>query len=163
MNRDNGDGGGTGNRPSAISCKTEPDRSDTPAYVRWYVCERELVHPKLNLIGFVGLVVLASAVGLGAGYGVWWIAGALWRLQTTLWVAAGVTLLGNLRMLLIGMVKLYQHYAPEKIRRNCMLMPTCSEYCILSLKKYGVVRGCWKTLHRLFHTCTGNEYREDWP
>lgn len=132
-------------------------------YVRWYVHERDLVHPRLNIFSFTGLVLLAAAVGLGLGYLVWLLAGCHWSLTATLWVAGTVTLLGNLRMLFIGLVKLYQHYMPEGIRRNCILLPTCSEYCILALKKYGVIRGCWKTVHRLLHTCVGDDYHTDWP
>ncbi|MBQ6572403.1 MAG: membrane protein insertion efficiency factor YidD, partial [Alistipes sp.] len=31
--------------------------------------------------------------------------------------------------------------------------PTCSEYAILVLQKYGVIRGTWKIYVRLFKTC----------
>lgn len=68
-----------------------------------------------------------------------------------------------LRMAAIGAVKLYQHYAHEDIRRRCLFKPTCSEYAILALKKYGVIIGLIKTYNRLFRKCRGNIYRIDYP
>lgn len=63
----------------------------------------------------------------------------------------------------IGCVRLYQHYAPEHIRRRCMCQPTCSEYAILAVKKYGVIIGLYKTYIRLFRTCGGTVYKIDYP
>ena len=63
----------------------------------------------------------------------------------------------------INAIKLYQHYAPEKIRRKCMLKPTCSEYAIIVLQKYGVVIGSFRILKRLFHTCKSSVYFIDEP
>ncbi len=73
--------------------------------------------------------------------------------------------LGILRMrsIFIGLVHLYQHYAPEDIRRRCLLQPTCSEYMILAIEKYGAVKGAAKGIRRLFFTCRGNIYRIDYP
>lgn len=65
--------------------------------------------------------------------------------------------------LLISIVKLYQHYAPEEIRRKCLYKPTCSEYAILALKKYGLIKGVYKIYVRLFRTCRGIEYGIDYP
>lgn len=64
---------------------------------------------------------------------------------------------------LIGTIRLYQHYAPEEIRRRCLFKPTCSEYAILALQKYGIIIGLFKTYVRLFKKCRGNIYRIDYP
>lgn len=63
----------------------------------------------------------------------------------------------------IGVIKLYQHYAAEKIRRKCLFKPTCSEYAIMAIKKYGLVIGLIKIYIRLFFKCRGNVYRIDYP
>ena len=63
----------------------------------------------------------------------------------------------------IGAIKMYQHYSPEEIRRRCLFKPTCSEYAILAIKKYGVIIGLIKTYKRLFLRCRGNIYRIDYP
>lgn len=60
-------------------------------------------------------------------------------------------------------VKLYQHYASEEIRRRCLLKPTCSEYAIIVLKKYGFLIGGIKIWIRLNYKCRGNVYYIDEP
>lgn len=68
-----------------------------------------------------------------------------------------------LKKALIGIIHLYQHYAPEDIRRRCLFKPTCSEYAILAIQKYGVIIGLFKAYIRLFKKCRGNIYRIDYP
>lgn len=63
----------------------------------------------------------------------------------------------------ISAVHLYQHYAPEHVRRRCLCKPTCSEYAILAVQKYGVLWGGYKTYRRLFKRCRGSIYRMDEP
>lgn len=63
----------------------------------------------------------------------------------------------------IGMIKCYQHYAPEYVRRACVFKPTCSEYAILAIKKYGIIKGCRKIYIRTFKMCKGHIYRIDYP
>ena len=67
------------------------------------------------------------------------------------------------RYAIIGAIKLYQHYAPEEIRRRCLFMPTCSEYTIMAIRKYGTVIGLCKSYFRLFYRCRGNIYMIDYP
>ncbi len=67
------------------------------------------------------------------------------------------------KMAVIGCIKLYQHYAPEEIRRRCLFKPTCSEYAILAINKYGLIIGLYKAYIRLFFKCRGNIYRIDYP
>lgn len=74
-----------------------------------------------------------------------------------------LALLIFLRRILIGIVELYQHYASEDVRRRCLFKPTCSEYTILALKKYGVIIGLYKAYIRIFKKCRGNIYRIDYP
>lgn len=64
---------------------------------------------------------------------------------------------------LIGAIKLYQHYAPEEMRRRCLFMPTCSEYAILAVHKYGLIIGLCKSYYRLVYRCRGNIYQIDYP
>lgn len=67
------------------------------------------------------------------------------------------------RFIVIGIIRLYQHYAPEQIRRRCLFKPTCSEYAILAVLRYGVVLGGVKTFVRLRRRCNGTIYRIDYP
>lgn len=74
-----------------------------------------------------------------------------------------ITGLCCLRMAAIGCIRLYQHYAPENVRRRCLFMPTCSEYAILVIKKYGVIIGMIKTYNRLVKRCRGDVFSIDYP
>jgi putative component of membrane protein insertase Oxa1/YidC/SpoIIIJ protein YidD len=67
------------------------------------------------------------------------------------------------KKIIIELVKIYQHYAPDDVRRKCLLMPTCSEYMILAVQKYGTFRGIYKGIYRLLITCRGTVYRIDYP
>jgi putative component of membrane protein insertase Oxa1/YidC/SpoIIIJ protein YidD len=67
------------------------------------------------------------------------------------------------KRIIIEFVRLYQHYAPEEVRRTCLLMPTCSEYKILAVQKYGALPGLCKGIYRLLITCRGTVYRIDYP
>lgn len=68
-----------------------------------------------------------------------------------------------LKNILIITVKLYQCYAPEEVRRRCLFKPTCSEYTILALKKYGVIIGLYMAYIRVYKKCRGSIYSIDYP
>ena len=55
-----------------------------------------------------------------------------------------------LKRIIICLVRIYQHYAPAAIRNKCRFEPSCSQYMILSLQKYGLWKGLWKGIHRLW-------------
>ena len=74
-----------------------------------------------------------------------------------------IELLFCLKYAVIGVIKLYQHYAPEYIRRRCLFMPTCSEYAIMSVRKYGVIIGSCKSYYRFAYLCRGSIYRIHYP
>jgi putative membrane protein insertion efficiency factor len=77
-----------------------------------------------------------------------------------------ITLIGLLfvsKKAVIGLVRLYQHYAPERIRRKCIFKPTCSEYMILAIEKYGLLKGLYKGINRMFFKCKGFYYSIDYP
>ena len=67
-----------------------------------------------------------------------------------------------LRLFLIKLVRCYQHYAKEELRRFCMCVPSCSEYAVAVLKKYPLPVAVYKTVKRLTKTCDG-EKKIDMP
>jgi putative membrane protein insertion efficiency factor len=73
-----------------------------------------------------------------------------------------VTGILTLRFALIWLVKVYQHYAKSETRLRCCFTPSCSEYAILALKKYGVFVGGIKTVLRLLR-CHSPNGGEDYP
>lgn len=55
-----------------------------------------------------------------------------------------------MKNLLIACIHRYQKKAPYYLRASCRYEPTCSEYMILAIKKYGCIRGVYKGILRLF-------------
>jgi putative membrane protein insertion efficiency factor len=54
-----------------------------------------------------------------------------------------------MKSLILYLIKKYQKYAPARIRRSCRFEPSCSNYMILALDKYGVLLGLRKGIGRL--------------
>lgn len=50
---------------------------------------------------------------------------------------------------LIGLIKLYQMTLSPFIGRSCRYTPTCSNYGIEAIRKYGPIKGSWLTLKRV--------------
>lgn len=78
-------------------------------------------------------------------------------------IATSLTLCILLRRFAIDCIRLYQRYAPESVRRRCILMPSCSDFAILAIKKYGLFFGGILTYYRLYHRCIGTINRIEYP
>lgn len=52
---------------------------------------------------------------------------------------------------LIGLVGLYRRFLSPILGPNCRFRPTCSEYMIQALEKYGFPKGAWLGLRRILH------------
>lgn len=57
-----------------------------------------------------------------------------------------------MKNVLIKLIKLYQKI-PGKFHNNCRFTPTCSNYAIEALEKYGTIKGIFLTIKRLLR-CT---------
>jgi len=49
----------------------------------------------------------------------------------------------------IGLIKLYQLIISPWLGPSCRYTPTCSQYGIEALKKYGLIKGLWLTIKRI--------------
>ena len=49
----------------------------------------------------------------------------------------------------IGLIRLYRIFISPLLGSNCRHTPTCSEYGIIALKKYGVFKGTFLTVKRI--------------
>jgi len=56
------------------------------------------------------------------------------------------TLIGGLFVLLI---KIYQNLLSPLLGAQCRYTPTCSQYGVEAIKKYGAFKGGWLTLKRI--------------
>jgi len=127
-----------------------------------YVLKRELPRPKTNVINvacfFSLLLLVCFAVSMIMKYFFEKI-----PFMLVFMFVFFLIIFILLKKVIIGMVELYQHYMPEFLRRSCLCMPTCSEYMILAVEKYGALKGLRKGLYRLIHTCRGIDYKIDYP
>ena len=53
-------------------------------------------------------------------------------------------------LLFISFILLYQKVAPKKLRQSCRFRPSCSNYMIFAIHKYGVIKGIGKGLNRIY-------------
>jgi putative membrane protein insertion efficiency factor len=51
--------------------------------------------------------------------------------------------------LVIALLRLYKRWISPLLPSACRFYPTCSEYMIEAVKRYGAVRGVWLGLRRL--------------
>ena len=72
-----------------------------------------------------------------------------WWGRLLIYLFAVLLCLFGLRVTLIGTVMLYQRVASEETRSQCRFEPTCSQYMILALRKYGFLIGTIKGLDRI--------------
>ena len=55
-----------------------------------------------------------------------------------------------MKKVLIQIIKVYRKYiSPLKGRPTCIYYPTCSQYAIEALEKYGVVKGTYLAVRRI--------------
>lgn len=51
--------------------------------------------------------------------------------------------------ILILLIRVYQYTLSPLIGRNCRYTPTCSNYGIQAIRKYGAIKGGWLTIKRI--------------
>lgn len=123
--------------------KDEQDPRST-AYVR------KLKRPKISVLRvilfyilfptlvMIALIVILKYLGLST---------------TTTFVIVAIILLTYIlltaKRMFICAIRIYQRYAPDSLRNKCRFEPSCSEYMILAIEKYGLIKGLQKGICRL--------------
>jgi len=109
--------------------------------------------------------IAASALALGI-YLLWEIYAAPPQWQSLFFITVlscyFLLFIISLKRILIFAVTLYQIKASDEVRLRCNFTPSCSEYMILSLNKYGVICGTYKGIKRLLR-CRLPNGGEDYP
>ena len=73
-----------------------------------------------------------------------------------------VCVLLHLKRILVELILIYQKFAPESIRSACVFEPSCSNYTLLAIEKYGALKGFCKGIKRLTR-CHPPNCGEDYP
>ena len=106
---------------------------------RIHFIKRELVRPKINYWIALINVLIPVIVCIIVSY---------WNIH---YAIIGFVLYLSIRLngIIIWIIRLYQRFASDDIRLECVFEPSCSEYMILSINKYGVIYGGFKGINRL--------------
>ena len=51
---------------------------------------------------------------------------------------------------IVHLIRRYQELAPDRVRKSCRFEPTCSNYMLKAIEKYGVSIGLYRGVKRLF-------------
>jgi len=94
-----------------------------------------------------GFVISSAVVCMCPSVGNYWL--ALGDMSTI--ALAVITARRNVVLAIL----LYQRYAPEHVRGRCAMTPSCSEYALLAIDRYGLLRGATMVWSRLRHRCDG--------
>lgn len=64
------------------------------------------------------------------------------------------------RRIVIGLIRLYQAGIAPLLPAACRYTPSCSEYAVIAVRRFGTARGCWLGLRRIFrcHPFGGRGY-----
>lgn len=54
-----------------------------------------------------------------------------------------------LSRLLIALIRFYKHYISPLTPQACRYTPTCSQYTLEAIQKYGALRGTWLGIKRI--------------
>lgn len=49
----------------------------------------------------------------------------------------------------LAAIRGYQRYISPLLPDACIYIPTCSQYAVEAIEKYGVVKGCWLGVRRV--------------
>ena len=55
----------------------------------------------------------------------------------------------NVKHILIALVKFYRKYISPLTPPTCRYVPTCSQYALEALEKYGALKGGWLVVKRI--------------
>ncbi len=66
-------------------------------------------------------------------------------------------------LLAISLVRVYQICISPFLGRNCRYVPSCSQYYILAVQKYGLISGSVRGLFRILRCHPWSPVGEDYP
>jgi putative membrane protein insertion efficiency factor len=54
-----------------------------------------------------------------------------------------------MRRFVLGVIRTYRYAVSPLLGQRCRFYPTCSEYAMTSIERFGLTRGSWMTLRRV--------------
>ena len=136
--------------------------AEDPSDPRSWNYQRKLVRPKIR---WARILLFAFLLLSGAGCVYLLLTKLTLSPAAALGFAAAfalVVFLIHLKRICICLVQIYQRYAPASIRNKCRFEPSCSQYMILALQKYGLWQGLRMGIGRL-KRCNAKDGGFDYP
>ncbi|NMP20919.1 membrane protein insertion efficiency factor YidD [Sulfobacillus sp. DSM 109850] len=54
-----------------------------------------------------------------------------------------------MKYVVLGLIRVYQRYVSPMTPPSCRYVPTCSQYAVESVSKYGALKGSWLAIRRI--------------
>lgn len=128
--------------------------------------ERILLRPIIHWGRAVRKIVLYVSLSLTTSMLIWYLISVFLNVNMPLipaFLAAFIAPILLCRVqIIVFLVRIYQRYAPAEMRLACRFEPSCSEYMLLSVEKYGFFRGVWNGLRRIIR-CRAPNGGIDYP
>ena len=113
--------------------------------------KRNNVRPKLHIWRVLLYALIVLSVSTVLSLFIYELSKSLlWSILTGGFLIFSVVII-FIKHVFIWLVKLYQKLAPDCIRNRCRFEPSCSQYMILAVEKYGFLKGFikgWKRIKR---------------
>lgn len=143
-----------------VSDSSDPERDpNDPRSINY---KRVHSYPKIKWLKIILCVVTTLLIASGIGL---LLHHFFENLYLSIFIPIGFIVLMaliHIKSIVILIVELYQNFAPLKVRERCRFYPSCSDYMILSLKKYGFIKGFIKGVKR-FRRCKYPNGGFDYP
>ena len=111
--------------------------------------KRILIRPRINWLLFVTWLIcpIILCVLVFTAYMLWQYSPE-YNLPIMIIIVLTYLVCTAKRMIIFS-IRVYQRYAPDSIRLKCRFEPSCSEYMIQSIQKYGLIKGLVRGMKRL--------------
>ena len=128
--------------------------------IRNYVLHHPLSRPYIPWTRIISIVALCEGLLL---CGIFLLDLKAWQMSLLADAYHSAILIVCGKPLFSTVIKIYQRYAPEHVRRQCKCKSTCSEYALLALEKYPWPKALFLIVKRVTHTCEQPGYKIDYP
>lgn len=136
-------------------------KTEDGGYIRNYVNRPKIKFTKIVIVFFISVVSNAIISFLLSFLLYKFLDIQYWKLTTLLFAVIQIFIcVLFIKQILIFTIKLYQKYAKIETRMKCCFKPSCSEYAILALQKYGTIKGIKLSINRFkrCHPPGGEDY-----
>ncbi len=128
----------------------------SPAY------KRALSRPEISWAKVALSTLLPAIVGIGFGLIIYFVFENIAAAIVVPCLLLTMYAVIMMKKAVICAVKIYQRYAPEELRNKCRFEPSCSDYMLMAIEKYGLIKGVKMGINRL-KRCNINGGGVDYP